>query len=153
MEIETKIALLGLKLPKPPTPAGAYVPSVRVGNLLFLSGTLSSIDGSMTHTGKVGEKQTVETGYAAAQVAMLNQLAAIKAVVGELNRVERFVMVNGYVNAVAGFAESPAVINGASELVQRIYGECGKHARAAVAVAGLPKDATVEIQCVVELKP
>jgi enamine deaminase RidA (YjgF/YER057c/UK114 family) len=106
----------------------------------------------MTHTGQVGREQTVETGYKAAEICALNTLANIKAALGSLDRVSRIVFVSGYVNAVDRFSDSPAVINGASELFLKVFGEAGKHARAAVAVNGLPRGSTAEVQVVVEVK-
>lgn len=152
MSIEAKLASLGLTLPDPPAVAGSYVPHVRTGNLLYLAGTLSSVNGRMTHTGQVGAEQTVQTAYEAAKICALNTLANIKAATGSLDAVKQFVLVTGFVNAVNGFTDSPAVINGASELFGQLYGDAGKHARAAVAAAGLPKGSTVEIQVIVELK-
>jgi len=152
MNPEAKLAELGLALPNPPAAAGSYVPTVRTGNLLFCAGTICLVNGQMTHTGQVGREQTVETARKSAEVCALNTLANIKAATGSLERVARIVMVNGFVNAIDGFAESPAVINGASELFLKIFGEAGKHARAAVAVNGLPRGSTTEVQVVVELK-
>jgi enamine deaminase RidA (YjgF/YER057c/UK114 family) len=152
MSIEAKLAELGLKLPNPPAVAGSYVPYVRTGNLLYLAGTISSFNGEMTHVGQVGKEQTIQTGYESAKICALNTLANIKAAAGSLDNVKRFVMVNGFVNAVDGFTDSPAVINGASELFGKVFGDAGKHARAAVAVCGLPKGSTVEIQVIVELE-
>jgi enamine deaminase RidA (YjgF/YER057c/UK114 family) len=150
--IEGKLAELGLKLPNPPAVAGAYVPFVRTGNLLYLAGTVSAFNGEMTHVGQVGQEQTVQTAYESAKICALNTLANIKAATGSLDSVKQFVLVTGFVNAVSGFTDSPAVINGASELFGKLYGDAGKHARAAVAAAGLPKGSTVEIQVIVELK-
>jgi enamine deaminase RidA (YjgF/YER057c/UK114 family) len=147
--IEQKLGELGLALPPAPSPAGSYVPYRISGDTLILSGVLNVRDGQVTHTGQVGREQTVETGNAAAQVCALNTLAAIKAALGRLDRVREFLFVNGYVNGVAGFDQSPQVINGASDLFVMLYGDAGKHARAAVAVAGLPRNATVEIQVTV----
>ena len=152
MNTEARLAELGLTLPAAPSAAGNYLPFVRTGNLLYLAGTICVRDGQVTHVGQVGREQTVESGYAAAQVCALNTLANIKAATGSLDAVARFVSVSGFVNAVAGFADSPAVINGASDLFVQVFGEAGKHARAAVAVAGLPRNCAVEIQVVVELK-
>jgi enamine deaminase RidA (YjgF/YER057c/UK114 family) len=152
MNYEAKLTELGLKLPNPPAVAGSYVPSVRTGNLLYLAGTISSFNGEMTHTGQVGKERTVQEGYESAKICALNTLANIKAAIGDLDHVKRFVLVSGFVNAVSGFADSPAVINGASELFGSVFGEAGKHARAAVAVAGLPKGSTVEIQVIVEVE-
>ena len=152
MSIENKLTELGLTLPNPPAVAGSYVPFVRTGNLLYLAGTIASFNGQMTHTGQVGKEQTVEAGYEAAKICALNTLANIKAATGSLDTVKQFVLVTGFVNAVSGFTDSPAVINGASELFGKVFGDAGKHARAAVAAAGLPKGTTVEIQVIVELK-
>src|SRR5688500_16233949 len=152
MNPEAKLAELGLTLPTPPAVAGSYVPTVRTGNLLYCAGTVCAIDGKMTHTGQVGKEQTVQTGYKSAEVCALNTLANIKAALGSLEQVARIVFVSGFVNAVDGFTESPAVINGASDLFVKIFGDAGKHARAAVAVNGLPRGSTTEVQVVVELK-
>jgi len=152
MSIEAKLTSLGLTLPNPPAVAGSYVPYVRTGNLLYLAGTISALNGQMTHTGQVGKEQTIETAKKSAEIAVLNTLANIKAAVGSLEQVARIVMVNGFVNAIDGFADSPAVINGASDLLVKVFGEAGKHARAAVAVNGLPRGSTTEVQLVVELK-
>src|SRR6185295_8405767 len=133
MNPEARLVELGLTLPTPPAAAGSYVPTVRTGNLLFCAGTICLVNGQMTHTGQVGKEQTVQTAYQAAEVCALNTLANIKAAVGSLDQVARVVMVNGFVNAVDGFSDSPAVINGASELFLKVFGDAGKHARAAVA--------------------
>ena len=152
MNPETKLAELGLSLPAVAAAAGNYVPTVRTGNLLYCAGTISILNGQMTHTGQVGKEQTVQTAYESARICTLNTLANIKAAAGSLDKVARVVFVSGYVNGISGFAESPAVINGASDLLVGIFGDAGKHARAAVAVAGLPRNSTVEIQMVVELR-
>ncbi len=152
MNVEAKLAELGLTLPAPPAAAGSYVPVVRTGNLLYCAGTICALNGQMTHTGQAGREQTVQTAAESARVCALNTLANIKAAVGSLDAVRRIVFVSGFVNAVSGFADSPAVINGASDLFVQLFGEAGRHARAAVAVAGLPRNATTEIQVVVEVK-
>ncbi len=152
MNPEAKLAELGLTLPPPPSAAGSYVPTVRTGNLLYCAGTICFLDGKLTHSGQVGKEQTVQTGYKSAEVCALNTLANIKAATGSLDRVARIVFVSGFVNAVDGFVESPAVINGASDLFVKVFGEAGKHARAAVAVNGLPRGSTTEVQVIVELK-
>ena len=152
MTIESRLTELGLKLPEPPAAAGSYVPVVRTGNLLYCAGTICASQGQVTHAGQVGREQTVDTGRESARVCALNTLANIKAAVGSLDGVKRIVFVTGYVNAVSGFSDSPAVINGASDLFVQLFGEAGRHARAAVAVAGLPRNATTEIQVIVELQ-
>jgi enamine deaminase RidA (YjgF/YER057c/UK114 family) len=152
MNPESRLAELGLVLPQPPAAAGSYVATVRTGNLLYCAGTLPTIDGKLVCGGQVGREQTVMTGAKAAELCALNTLANIKAALGTLDRVTRIVFVSGYVNAVDGFADSPAVINGASDLFLKVFGEAGRHARAAVAVNGLPRGATAEIQAVVEIR-
>jgi enamine deaminase RidA (YjgF/YER057c/UK114 family) len=150
--VEQRLGDLGLSLPSAPVPSASYLPFRINGNTLILAGVISSRDGKLTHAGQVGADQTVESGYAAAQVCALNALASIKLALGSLERVEEFLFVSGYVNAVAGFGQSPQVINGASELFVRLFGERGKHARAAIAVAGLPLNASVEIQVTVSFR-
>jgi len=150
--IEAKLHELGLALPNPPSPVGSYVPHRIVGNVLILSGMLNVLEGRITHAGQVGAEQTLETANAAAQVCALNALAAIKAALGRLDRVKEFLFVSGYVNGVSGFPDSPNVINGASDLFVKLYGDAGRHARAAIAVAGLPRNATVEIQVTVRFE-
>lgn len=152
MSIEAKLTEMGLSLPNPPAAAGSYVPTVQTGNLLFCAGTICSVNGQMTHTGQVGREQTVQSGYESARVCALATLTNVKAALGSLERIARIVYVGGYVNAISGFADSPAVINGASDLFVALFGDAGKHARAAVAVAGLPKDSTTEIQVIVEIR-
>ena len=150
--IELKLKELGHVLPPAPQPAGFYVPYRINGNNLVLSGVISTSSGPVPHTGQVVKDQTVEAGYAAAQVCALNTLATIKSALGNLERVKEFIFLSGFVNAVSGFDQSPQVINGASELFFKLYGEPGKHARAAVAVAGLPRNAIVEIQVTVRFE-
>jgi enamine deaminase RidA (YjgF/YER057c/UK114 family) len=149
--IEKRLAELGLTLPAAPSPGGNYVPHRIHGETLVLAGVISARDGVVT-AGQVGNERTVDEGYAAARVCALNALAAIKGALGRLDRVQEFIYMGGYVNAVAAFDQSPQVINGASDLFAGLYGEAGKHARAAVAVAGLPRNATVEIQVTVRFK-
>ena len=120
--IEEKLVALGLVLPPPPGPGGNYVPHRFNGSTLILAGVIAIRDGVVTHAGQVGREQTVESGYAAAQVCALNTLAAIKGALGRLDRVREFIYVAGYVNAVAGFAESPQVINGACDVYVKLYG-------------------------------
>ena len=145
-DVEQRIEKLGLKLPIASVPAANYVPFKVNGKTLILSGVICILDGNMTHVGQVGAGQTVESGYAGARVCALNTLASAKLALGSLERVSEILFLSGYVTAVAGFDKSPQVINGASDLFVEIFGERGKHARAAVAVAGLPRNSTVEIQ-------
>jgi enamine deaminase RidA (YjgF/YER057c/UK114 family) len=151
--IENKLADLGLVLPAPAAPGGSYLPFRLHGDTLILAGVISSFNGQMTHVGQVGKEHTIETAREAAKICALNVLTNLKLALGSLDRVEAFLYVGGYVNGVSGFADAPAVINGASDLFVELFGDVGRHARAAVAVAGLPKNATVEIQVTVAVKP
>jgi enamine deaminase RidA (YjgF/YER057c/UK114 family) len=151
--IETKLAALGLVLPAPAAPGGSYLPYRLHGDTLILAGVISSFNGQMTHVGQVGKEHTIETAREAAKICALNVLTNLKLALGSLDRVEAFLYVGGYVNGVSGFADAPAVINGASDLFVELFGDAGRHARAAVAVAGLPENATVEIQVTVAIKP
>ncbi len=150
-QIEQCLQALGYRLPEPPAAAGNYLPSRQSGNQLFLSGVLPIVDGTLTHTGPVGVDQDEASAYEAARICVLNALANIKAAAGSLDRISQVLLVNGFVNAVPGFGNSPQVINGASDFLVQILGDKGKHARAAVSVSGLPKNATVELQITVEI--
>jgi len=151
--VEKRLAELGLELPPAPKPAAAYVPAVRTGNLIFVSGQGPVRDGKAVYTGKVGGERTEEEGYEAARIAALNALAVVKAEVGDLDHVTRIVKLVGWVNSAPGFTRQPWVINGASELLQQVFGEKGTHARSAVSAHELPLDWTVELEMVVEVAP
>lgn len=146
-----KLAELGLELPEAPASGGNYLPFRVVGNLVFLPGVISSWNGKLTHAGKVGGGLSVEQGYAAARICALNLLANLRAAVGDLDRVKQVVGVNGYVNCVPDFSASPKVINGASDLLVAVFGDAGRHVRAAIGVNGLPLGAAVEVQMTVEI--
>jgi len=152
MEIEAKLKELGFTLPKPPEPVAVYLPAVQVGDLLFLSGTTCYVDGEFLYTGRVGAELTLEEGYAAAQQTALNLLSVIKATLGDLDRVARVVKLNGYVNSAPEFDRQPEVINGASELLEEVFGERGKHARTALGVSALPAHIPVEIELIVQVR-
>lgn len=150
-QIEEKLRALGHTLPPPPNAAGNYLPFRRSGNLLYLAGSLAiGADGGLI-TGKVGAGKTQEEGYASARACMLNQLAGIKLALGSLDKVGRVLTVSGFVNAAPDFTEIPAVINGASDLLVELFGDAGRHARAAVGVASLPKGSLTEVQTVIEV--
>ncbi len=149
--VEDKLRALGCQLPPPPVGSGNYLPFRRVGSLLFLAGAISAREDGTVIAGKVGGGRSLEEAYAAAKVCALNQLAVIKAALGSLDAVRQVVVVNGYVNVAPDFTEVPAVINGASDLLVALYGDAGRHARAAVGVASLPKGALVEVQMTVEV--
>jgi enamine deaminase RidA (YjgF/YER057c/UK114 family) len=152
MNPEKNLQELGLTLPQPPAAAGAYVPAVRTGNLLYLAGTLPMRDGKIVYGGKVGQEINLTQAAEAAQLCTLNALANAKAALGSLDAVVRVVMVNGFVNGIDGFSDSPKVLNGASEFLLKVFGDAGKHARAAVSVNGLPLGAAVEVQIVLEVR-
>lgn len=150
-QIEEKLRSLGHELPPAPSAAGNYLPFRRAGNLLFLSGSIAvRADGSLI-TGKAGVDKSLEEGYEAARVCALNQLAVIKAAISSLDGVKQVVMLNGYVNAAPDFTEVPAVINGASDLLVAVFGDAGRHARAAVGAGSLPKGVLAEVQMTVEV--
>ena len=152
MIIEAKLKELGLSLPKPPKPVGAYLTAQLTGNLLFLSGTTCYLDdGNLLFTGRVGKELSVEQGYLAAQQTMLNLLSVVKSELGDLDRVERIIKLNGYVNSAPDFDKQPAVINGASELLEKIFGPSGKHARTSIGVSDLPGHIPVEIEMVLQV--
>jgi enamine deaminase RidA (YjgF/YER057c/UK114 family) len=152
MEIEARLRQLGFTLPKPPEPVAAYLPAVQVGDLLFLSGTTCYVDGKFLYTGRVGAELTLEEGYAAAQQTALNLLSVIKATLGDLDRVARVVKLNGYVNSAPEFDRQPEVINGASELLEKVFHERGKHARTSIGVSALPAHIPVEIELIVQVR-
>jgi enamine deaminase RidA (YjgF/YER057c/UK114 family) len=152
MSAEARLVELGIELPSVMSPAGAYVPAVRTGNLVFLSGQgPRRVDGSIV-IGKVGRDLDLDEATEAARVTGLNLLAALREEVGSLDRVTRIVKVLGMVNGVPGFNNTPAVINGCSELLLEVFGEeIGRHARSAVGMAELPFDIAVEIELVAEV--
>ena len=150
MSIEQKLADLGLELPNVATPAGAYVPAVISGNLVFTAGQIPLVDGVLMATGKVGSEISPEFAKEIAQRCALNALAAIKSVIGDLSRIKRVVKVVGFVASTPEFTGQPGVLNGASELLGKVFGDAGLHARSAVGVASLPLDAPVEVELIVE---
>jgi enamine deaminase RidA (YjgF/YER057c/UK114 family) len=152
MSIQSKLAELGLTLPVAAAPVAAYVPAVRTGNIVFTAGQLPLVDGKIPFIGKVGSDVTPEQAKDMAQICALNALAAIS-LVADINQIERVVRVGGFVNGIPGFVAIPQVINGASELLIKLFGESnGKHARTAIGVAELPLNAPVEVEMVVQLK-
>ena len=152
MSYEDRLKELGFTLPAPPTPVANYVPVVRTGHLLFLSGVLPSCDGRLVLTGKLGEHLTVEQGVEAARVAVLNGLSIVRSEAGSLDRVKQIVKMVGYIASAPGFTDQPQVLNGASDLLVSVFGEAGRHARVAVGAAELPRLAPIEIELIVELR-
>ncbi len=151
MSANARLQELGITLPEVAKPAGTYVPAVQSGNLVFTAGQIPLVEGKLIATGKVGKEISVEQAKDIARVCALNALAAIKGVVGDLDRVKKVVKVVGFVASTPDFTQQPQVVNGASELLQQIFGDSGIHARSAVGVAVLPLDAPVEVELVVEI--
>ncbi|MGP3924669.1 RidA family protein [Streptomyces sp. 8N616] len=149
--VEEKIAEQGLKLPEVVPPLASYVPAVRSGSYVYTSGQLPMVEGSLQATGKVGAEVTPERAAQLAETCALNALAAVKSAVGDLDRIMRVVKVVGFVASAPGFTGQPGVVNGASELLGRVLGDKGVHARSAVGVAVLPLDAPVEVEIQVEI--
>ena len=150
MTWSARLAELGIELPAVPAPAGAYVPAVRAGQLVFTAGQVPFVDGKVAATGKVGREISPEEAKAHARTCALNALAAVHDLVG-IDSVVRVVKVVGFVASAEGFTGQPAVINGASELFGEVFGDAGKHARSAVGVAELPLGVPVEVELVVEI--
>ena len=148
--IEEKLESLGIKLPSPPTPAGSYVPVVRTGNLLFISGQIPMEDGKVIFTGKVSD-DNIETAQKSARMCAINILAQIKREVGNLDKVSKIVRLSGFVNSETEFTAQPKVINSASDLFFEIFGDIGKHSRIAVGVVSLPLDSMTEIDAIIEV--
>ena len=148
---QERLDAMGLSLPTPPPPGGNYVSAKRVGEIVYLAGAISTGPNGVI-TGTAGLDRTIEEGYAAARACALSQLAVLKATLGSLDQIGEILTVNGYVNAVPGFPDSPAVINGASDLLVAVFGEVGRHVRAALGVSALPRHALVELQMTVRVK-
>jgi enamine deaminase RidA (YjgF/YER057c/UK114 family) len=143
---EERLRELGIELPQPAAPVASYVPCVRTGNLIYVSGQVPLVDGRPAWTGGLG----VDEGAAAAEVCAVNLLAALKAELGDLGRVRRVVKLTGFVASEPGFTDHPRVVNGASNLFGEVFGDAGRHARAAVGVAALPLGVPVEVEAIVE---
>ena len=151
-QVENRLAELGHTLPQVATPAGSYLPAMISGNLVFTAGQIPLIDGKLMASGKLGADIDAERGAQIAERCALNALAAIKSVLGDLDRVKQVVKVVGFVASVPEFTAQPSVINGASEFLQQVFGDTGKHARSAVGVPVLPLDAPVEVELIVEFE-
>jgi enamine deaminase RidA (YjgF/YER057c/UK114 family) len=152
LSYEERAKSIGITIPQPATPVGAYVLAIQGGTLLFTAGQGPMKEGVPLFKGKVGQDLTVEQAYEAAKLAALNCLAAAKSVLGTLDTVERIVKVNGYVNSASGFTEQAKVMNGASDLLAQIFGEKGRHARTSVGVNELPLNIAVEVELVLACK-
>ena len=151
MEVEAKLEAMGIELPKPGTPQGSYIGAVQVGNLLFVSGHGPTREANHIR-GKVGRDVSLEDGQLAARLTMVALLGTVQRTLGDLDRVERIVKLGVFVNSDPSFSDQPKVANGASELMQEVFGEAGRHARSAVGVPVLPLGVAVEIDAIVAVK-
>jgi enamine deaminase RidA (YjgF/YER057c/UK114 family) len=149
---ESRLKEMGLVLPATPPPQAKYVPAVRAGDLVFVSGMGPLKDGRITFVGRVGAELSEQDGYDCARLCALNALAAAKSVVGSLDRVVRVVQLRGFVNSAPGFDRQPEVVNGASELMIAVFGERGQHARAALGASSLPRNIAVELEVVLQVR-
>ena len=150
--VEARLHELGIEVPTLPPPVAVYVPAVQAGNLIFASGQTSTIDGVLQVQGKLGDGISIEDGRHAARLAALNCVAEVRGLLGTLDRVARVVRLTGYVASAPGFGQQPAVINGASRLIEEIFGAAGRHARSAIGVAELPGGAPVEVELIIEVR-
>ena len=150
--VERRLAELGLELPPPPVPIGNYLPAARVGRLVFTSGQTARINGVRRYVGVVGQEVSAADAYLSARDAMLNCLACVKQAVGSLDRVTRVVKVIGFVNVGPEFIAHSTVVNGASDLLQQLFREAGRHARSAIGLSSLPSNVSVEVELVVEVR-
>jgi enamine deaminase RidA (YjgF/YER057c/UK114 family) len=153
MSIEDKIKNLDITLPDAPKPLGSYVPCVQAGNLLFLSGALPLKEGKLVKTGKLGEAISIEEAHECARQCVINALSVLKAHLGNLDKIKKCVKLNGYVASAPDFTDQPKVLNAASDLLFEIFGDSGRHARAAVGVAALPLNSPIEIDFIFEITP
>ncbi|MCE9651860.1 MAG: RidA family protein [Nitrosarchaeum sp.] len=149
--IEEKIKSIGINLPVPPNPAGSYIPVVKSGNLVFVSGQIPMEDGKVLFTGKVSD-MNIDTAQKAARICAINILAQLKKELGDLEKISRIVRLSGFVNSVPEFTQHPKVINTASDLLYEIFGESGRHTRIAVGVSSLPLNSMTEIDAIVEIR-
>lgn len=152
MTPEERLKELGIELTEAPKPLGSYVPCVRSGNLLFLSGILPLRNGKLTRTGRAGESVTLQQAQEDAKQTVINALSILKSHIGSLDKISRCIKLNGYVASAPDFTEQPKVLNAASDLLFEIFGDAGKHARAAVGVYVLPLNSPVEIDFIFETK-
>ena len=151
MSARDRLAELGLVLPDPPEPAGAYTRATRAGALIFVAGQLPLRDGEMVYAGRIGDDLSVDEGYAASRLCALNALSILEAEAGSLDDVKQILRLGGFVCSATGFTDQPRVVNGASDLMQAVLGEAGVHARLAVGVSELPLGAAVELEVIAAL--
>ena len=150
--VEQRLTEMGVALPNPAAPAANYIPFITTGNMIFVSGQITVLDGEFLYLGKVGDTLSVDDGYKAARICAINLIAQVKeACFGDLDRVTQVVKLGGFVNCTPDFTDQPKVINGASDLISEAFGDSGKHARFAVGVSSLPMGVAVEVDGVFEI--
>ena len=153
MSIEEKLTKLGIELPEVPEPVAAYIPAVLIdSSLIYTSGQVPFVEGKIKYKGKLGKDLKIEEGYEAARICALNALATIRSVIGSLDKIERIVKVIGFIQSEDNFHDQPKVLNGASELLIKIFGENGKHARSAIGTNALPLNSAVEVEIIAKIK-
>lgn len=152
MSVSDTIKKLGIILPTPPKPAGAYVRAKKTGNLIFVAGQLPMVAGTLKYVGRIGENLSIEDGYEAAKICALNVLSILEAEAGSLDNISQLVRVEGFVCSADGFTDQPKVINGASDFFSQVLGEAGSHARLAIGVKELPLGASVELSAIAEVR-
>ena len=152
MSVQDKLKELGITLPTPPQPAGAYVRAKKTGNLIFVAGQLPLVSGELKYIGRIGDDLSIEDGYEAAKICALNVLSILNAEAGSLDNIAQLVRVEGFVCSADGFTDQPKVINGASDFFSEILGDAGSHARLAIGVKELPLGASVELSAIAEVK-
>jgi enamine deaminase RidA (YjgF/YER057c/UK114 family) len=150
--IEARLKELGVTLPTPPLPVASYVPCTISGNIVFVSGQIPIADGAIKYVGKLGVDVPMEAGQAAAQLCAINVLAQLKSAIGDLDRVIKCLKLGVFINAAPDYSQHPEVANGASDLIAAVFGDAGKHARAAVGVGSLPRGVAVEVEAIFEIK-
>ncbi len=148
---EERLAELGITLPPPPSAVGAYDPWVRTGNLVLTSGQIPWLDGELAYTGRLGDELTVDDGYQAARLCAINAIAQLKAAAGELSRIKWIVRLDGFVHSASGFQSQAHVLNGASELLNDVFGAKGRHTRVALGISEMPLNAAVQLSLTAEL--
>ncbi len=149
---EQKLKEMGIELPSPPKPVAAYVPTVRSGNFVFVSGQIALVEGELKYQGKVGGELSLEEGYDAAKICTINCLSVLKGEIGDLSKIKKIVKMTGFVSSAPNFNKQPQVVNGGSELLGKVLGEKGEHTRAAVGVSELPLNSPVEVEMIVEVE-
>ena len=152
MKIEKRINELGYKISEVPKPIGSYILYRKTGNLIFISGQVCRIKDEIKYKGKIGSDLTIEEGYEACRIAILNSLAILKSAIGDLDKVKKIINLKGYVNSAPGFVQQPKVVNGASDLLVDLFGERGQHSRCALSMNELPNNACVEVELIVEVE-